>query len=100
MGSYTEAAVPKSYRVVLDPGVLIAALITSKGARRELLWSWLEGGFQLGVYPALLVAPPHVLPRPKFPASGPPAAARAFLARPPTPPQLHPNPPIHPAPPP
>jgi len=51
---------------VLDPGVLIAALISGKGAPRGLLWLWLEGSFELITCPALLAELDRVLSRPKF----------------------------------
>jgi putative PIN family toxin of toxin-antitoxin system len=54
------------YRVVLDPGVLIAALLSSKGAPAELLRRWLEGDYELIVSPKLLAELERVLPRPKF----------------------------------
>ena len=46
--------------------MLVAALISSKGAPRALVRSWLEGVFELIVCPALLHEFEHVLLRPKF----------------------------------
>ncbi len=46
--------------------MLIAALISAKGAPRSLLWLWLEGSFELIVCPALLAELEKVLLRPKF----------------------------------
>lgn len=53
-------------RVVIDPGVLIAALISSKGAPRALLQAWIEGAFELIVSPKLLSELERVLKREKF----------------------------------
>ncbi len=54
------------YRVILDPGVLIAALISAKGAPRDLLRAWINGGFELLVSPKLLAELVRVLRRDKF----------------------------------
>jgi uncharacterized protein len=53
-------------RVVVDPGVLIAALISRRGAPAELLASWAEGLFDLVVSPMLLDELAKALSRPKF----------------------------------
>ena len=53
-------------RVVIDPGVLIAALISSKGAPRALLQAWIEGAFELIVSSKLLSELERVLKREKF----------------------------------
>lgn len=53
-------------RIVADPGVLIAALISPKGAPAELLFAWLEGQLRLIVSPGLLRELETVLRRPKF----------------------------------
>jgi putative PIN family toxin of toxin-antitoxin system len=53
-------------RAVLDPGVLIAALISAAGAPRALLALWLEGGFELIGSPQLLAELERVLLRKKF----------------------------------
>lgn len=53
-------------RVVIDSGVLIAALISSKGAPAELLRAWLAMEFDLVVSPKLLAELKRVLTRPKF----------------------------------
>lgn len=42
------------YRVVLDPGVLIAALLSRGGAPARILFAWIEGMFELVVSPKLL----------------------------------------------
>lgn len=53
-------------RVVVDPGVLIAALLSAKGAPASILVAWLEGRFHLIVSPGLLAELERVLRRPKF----------------------------------
>ena len=53
-------------RVVIDPGVLIAALISPKGAPRGLLQAWIEGAFELIVSSKLLSELERVLKREKF----------------------------------
>ncbi|MGP6156835.1 MAG: putative toxin-antitoxin system toxin component, PIN family [Vulcanimicrobiaceae bacterium] len=50
----------------MDPGVLIAGLISADGAPRALLLRWLGGDFELIVCPALLAELESVLLRPKF----------------------------------
>jgi len=55
-------------RVVLDPGVLIAAVISGSGAPAELLDRWRDGEFDLVVSPNLLNELEDVLLRPKFAA--------------------------------
>ena len=54
------------YRVVLDPGVLIAALLSGSGAPARILLAWMEGVFELVVSPKLLSELKAVLLRPKF----------------------------------
>ena len=53
-------------RIVPDPGVLIAALISDKGAPASLLRRWVEGDFQFVVSPLLLTELREVADRPKF----------------------------------
>lgn len=53
-------------RVVIDPGVLIAPLISPKGAPRALLQAWIEGAFELIVSSKLLSELERVLKREKF----------------------------------
>jgi len=53
-------------RVVADPGVLIAALISPAGAPATLLARWAEGAFDLIVSPKLLDELARTLDRPKF----------------------------------
>lgn len=53
-------------RAVLDPGVLVSALITPTGRPAELLLSARAGGFDLVVSPLLLDELESVLQRQKF----------------------------------
>jgi putative PIN family toxin of toxin-antitoxin system len=53
-------------RAVLDPGVLVSALITPTGSPAELLLSARAGGFDLVVSPLLLDELDSVLMRKKF----------------------------------
>lgn len=53
-------------RLVIDPGVLIAALISASGAPRQLLLRWLDGEFELLVSTALIAELDRVLEREKF----------------------------------
>ncbi|MDQ6775510.1 MAG: putative toxin-antitoxin system toxin component, PIN family [Actinomycetota bacterium] len=52
-------------RAVLDPNVLISAVISPVGAPREILTAWTQGRFDLIVSPELLELR-DVLARPKF----------------------------------
>lgn len=54
------------FRVVLDPGVLIAAVLSPKGAPAELLRRWLAGDYELVVSDKLLAELKRVLLRSKF----------------------------------
>jgi uncharacterized protein len=67
------------YRAVLDPGVLIAAIISAKGAPRALLEAWVGGAFELLVSPKLLAELARVLARPKFRAYLAESEARAYV---------------------
>lgn len=53
-------------RAVLDPGVLIAALLSRKGAPAQLLQAWVDGQFEMVVSPNLLDELDRVLRRPRF----------------------------------
>jgi uncharacterized protein len=53
-------------RAVVDPGVLIAALIAPAGTCANILRAWQDGVFQLVVSPRLLDELRDVLLRPKF----------------------------------
>jgi putative PIN family toxin of toxin-antitoxin system len=66
-------------RVVLDPGVLIAAIIRKSGAPAELLDRWRDGEFDLLVSPNLLDELEDVLLRPKFSAFASGDEVRAYV---------------------
>lgn len=68
------------YRAVLDPGVLVAALISPAGAPAALVTGWLEGRFELVVSPRLLDELERVLRRPKFRRYVDPRAVGSYLA--------------------
>jgi putative PIN family toxin of toxin-antitoxin system len=59
--------------------VLISALISGKGAPRNLLWLWLEGAFEVIVCPLLLTELEQVLLRPKFRPYVTAPEARAYV---------------------
>ena len=67
------------WRVVIDPGVLIAAFISDKGAPRELVRAWIDGAFELLVSRKLLAELARVLGRPKFRRYVTELEARAFF---------------------
>ena len=56
-------------RVVLDPGVLVSAVLSTAGPPAEALDDWRAGEFDLVVSPGLLGELEEVLLRPKFRAS-------------------------------
>jgi putative PIN family toxin of toxin-antitoxin system len=66
-------------RVVLDPGVLIAAVISKRGAPAELLDRWRDGEFDVVVSPNLLDELEDVLLRPKFSAFASAGEVRAYV---------------------
>lgn len=53
-------------RAVLDPGVLVAALLSSQGAPAQLVRLLVKGHFQLVLSPKLIEETERVLQRPKF----------------------------------
>jgi uncharacterized protein len=53
-------------RAVLDPNVLISAVISGVGAPREIVTAWTQGSFELVVSPLLLDELRDVLARPRF----------------------------------
>jgi putative PIN family toxin of toxin-antitoxin system len=66
-------------RVVLDPGVLVSAVISPTGAPAEALDAWRNGEFDLIVSPALLDELEDVLLRPKFSEYAPPEKMSAYV---------------------
>jgi putative PIN family toxin of toxin-antitoxin system len=67
-------------RVVIDPGVLVSALISRTGAPARLLRHWLDGALDLLVSPALLAELERVIARPKFERHFMRGEAAAFIA--------------------
>ncbi len=66
-------------RVVLDPGVLVFAVLTDSGPPAEILDRWREGEFDLVVSPKLLHELEDVLLRPKFRDVASEDEARAYV---------------------
>lgn len=66
-------------RAVLDPNVLVSALLSRSGTPAKLLRAWLGGAYQLVVSPALLAELERVLGYPKIAARVSPHEAREFL---------------------
>lgn len=67
------------WRVVIDPGVLIAAFISNEGAPRALVRAWIDGAFELLVSRKLLAELARVLARPKFRRYTTEREAQAFV---------------------
>ena len=68
------------YRVVLDPALLIAALVSARGAPRALLAAWMDGAFEFVVSPKVLGDVARALKRPKFRPYLTECEAQAFIA--------------------
>jgi putative PIN family toxin of toxin-antitoxin system len=66
-------------RAVLDPNVLISALISPAGPPREIVMAWVQGHFELLASPTLLGELRSVLARPKFRRWVSAATAAAFI---------------------
>ncbi len=67
-------------RAVLDPNVLVSALLSPTGAPAALLRAWIQGGFELVTSPRLLDELERVLAYPKIRERIGPEEAHAFLA--------------------
>lgn len=67
-------------RAVLDPGVLVAGLISAKGAPRRLMNLWLAGAFELVISDHLLKELDAVLRRPKLRAYVSAGEAASYLS--------------------
>lgn len=67
-------------RCVLDPNVLVAALLSRQGTPATLLRLWLDGAFELVASQSLLDELRRVLAYPKISVRVGPADAQAFLA--------------------
>lgn len=65
---------------MVDPGVLVSALISPAGAPARLLREWVAGRFELVVSPKLLAELEQVLKRPKFRRYVSEARASAYVA--------------------
>jgi uncharacterized protein len=53
-------------RVVLDPNVIVSALLAPSGAPARVLQAWMEGDYELIVSPALLAELEQILAYPKI----------------------------------
>jgi len=67
-------------RAVLDPNVLVAALLSRDGTPARLVRSWLDGAFELVVSDMLLTELERALAYPTLEARIAPDDARAFVA--------------------
>jgi putative PIN family toxin of toxin-antitoxin system len=67
-------------RAVLDPNIIVSALLSPKGAPARTLLAWRAGEFELIASPALLDELERVLTYPKLRRHIPPASAEALLA--------------------
>jgi putative PIN family toxin of toxin-antitoxin system len=65
---------------VLDPGVLVAGLISATGAPRALLSAWLDGAFEMVAAPILVAELERVLLRSKFRTYTSESEAQAFVS--------------------
>lgn len=66
-------------RVVLDPGVLVSAVLSRSGAPARIIDAWRDGEFDLIVSPRLLDELEDVLLRPQFGAYATPEQVRAYV---------------------
>ncbi|TFU26070.1 putative toxin-antitoxin system toxin component, PIN family [Thermus tengchongensis] len=67
-------------RAVLDPGMLVAALLSSQGAPAQLVRLLVKGCFQLVLSPKLLEETERILKRPKFRDHVNPEEVQDYLA--------------------
>jgi len=67
-------------RVVLDPGVLVSAVLSSGGPPAQIVDRWRSGEFDLIVSPKLLAELLEVLLRPQFQSFVEEHEARAYVA--------------------
>ena len=67
-------------RAVLDPNILISALLSSRGAPAQLLTRWLDGEFEMIVSDGLLDELDRALAYPKLSSMIPPAEAKRFIS--------------------
>lgn len=66
-------------RVVLDPGVLVSAVLAAGGPPAEIVERWRDGEFDLVVSPKLLDELEEVLLRPKFRETVDESDARSYV---------------------
>ena len=66
-------------RAVIDPGVLISALLSAAGTPAQILIAWREGRFESIASPFLLDELAAVLARPKFKAYVMPVEVDAYV---------------------
>ena len=66
-------------KVVVDPGVLVAGLISPRGAPAQILLRWREGEFEVVVSSTLIEELERVLARPKFSKYVTPAEVSAYV---------------------
>lgn len=66
-------------RAVLDPNVIVSAVLSSGGTPAVVLRAWLDGGYELVVSPALLDELERVLGYPKIAKRVSPGEARELL---------------------
>jgi putative PIN family toxin of toxin-antitoxin system len=59
-------AAPEALRAVLDPNVIVSALLSPRGTPARLLVAWSDGEFELLVSPALLMELERVIAYPKL----------------------------------
>jgi len=67
-------------RAVLDPNILIAALLSSRDAPAQIVSRWRAGDFELIVSEALLAELARALAYPKLRAHIPPGSASEFVS--------------------
>ena len=67
-------------RAVLDPNIIVSALLSPNGAPAKTLLAWREGEFELIASPALLDELERVLTYPNLRRHVPPASADAVIA--------------------
>lgn len=67
-------------RAVLDPNVIISALLSPDGTPARVLRAWIQGGFELVVCPALLAELERALAYPKIRKRIADEDARALVA--------------------
>lgn len=67
-------------RAVLDPNILVSALIARDGPPGRIVRAWSEGAFEMVISPRLIAELTEVLARPKFKPQASAGRAEAFIA--------------------